>query len=50
MTNKGSDRGWAAIRVATTRADEMPVPDERQQIEAVVVGDPTRCLDPVGIG
>ncbi len=50
MTNKGSNRGWATIEVSTARTDEMLAPNERQQTEAVVAGDPTCCLDPVGIG
>ncbi len=45
MTNKGSDRGWAAIKVSTTRPEEMLAPDERQQIEAAVAGDPLARLE-----
>ncbi len=50
MTNQVSNRGWTAIEVSTARADEMVSPDERQQTEAAVAGDPTGCLDLVGIG
>jgi len=45
MTNQRSNRGWAAIEVSTTRADQMLSPEERQQIEAVVAGDPIARLE-----
>jgi len=45
MTNQGSNRGWAAIEVSATRADRMLAPDERQQIEAAVAGDPIARLE-----
>ncbi len=45
MTNNVSNRGWAGIRVSTTRVDQMLGPEERQQIEAVVAGDPLARLE-----
>ncbi len=45
MTNNVSTRGWAAIKVSTTRAEEMLATDERQQIEAAVAGDPLARLE-----
>ncbi len=45
MTNNLSNRRWAAIKVSTARAEEMLAPDERQQIEAVVAGDPIARLE-----